>query len=328
MALLDIIVTHRDEHWSDGRKFFEMMKMQRGVDWNDVRVLLVQDGEEDNELETDRIMKIYPFVEAVISIPHSGVSAARNEGLAYAGSEWVMFCDFDDCLYSIDSLGRIICSLEQAGKDADLVWSDFWIEMRTPDHKWCKKLKGWNTVFIHGKCYRREFLIEHDIRFNEELTYSEDAMFNALVAMEIDPKRVAKMPETVYMWCYREGSASNYAGGDAKRNLSLWRKRVLVCEAYDERGRKYDARAAAARTLLDYYWELNGQDSLPGHDRDEWIRLIRKEIISRWPGAMTEISPADRMELLRVTQEEAKAKKLIRKGMKDPDSWLREIGAV
>lgn len=328
MALLDIIVTHWNEEWCEGRKFFEMLKMQRGVDWNDVRVLLVQDGEEDNTLDMERIIKVYPFVDTVVYIPHTGVSAARNEGLKCADAEWVMFCDFDDMLYSADSLGRIIASLEQAGDAADMVWSSFWMEMETPEGAWCKKLKEWNTVFIHGKVYRRQFLIDHGIWFSEELTYSEDAMFNALVTMEIDAKRIAKMPETVYMWCYRKGSASNYDGGDAARNLSLYRKRVMVCEAYQERGKIYDARAAAARAMLDYYWELNGRDELAGKTKEEWIRRIRTDISDRWPGAFLQISDSDRAELYRVTKDEAEKRRLIRPGMPTAEEWLRQIGVI
>ena len=327
MPLLDIIITHYNEPWSDGRKMFEMLKLQRGVDWKDVRVILVQDGG-DEQLDLPRIMKVYPFVQTILELPQGGVSTARNEGLACAEAEWVMFCDFDDCLYSVDSLYRILESIRQAGDRADLIWSNIWIEMVAPGKKWMKRNKGWNTVFIHGKCYRRSFLEEHGIRYDPELVYSEDAMFNALVAMEIDQKRIAKMPETVYMWCFRKESASNYTGGDARRNLSLYRKRVKLSEEYEKRGRSYDAKAAALRTLLDYYWELNGRDECAGHTREEWIRLLQEDVIRRWPTAVMDVSPPDRAELYRITREEADAKKLIRGGMPGVEEWLDSIGAI
>ncbi len=327
MALLDIIITHYDEPWSEGRKMFEMLKLQRGVRWKDVGVIIVQDGDETT-LDMERIMKVYPFVKTILHLPHGGVSTARNEGLEVSDAEWVMFCDFDDMFYSVDSLNRVLTSIRQAGDRADLVWSDIWIEMATPDGKWFKRKKEWNSVFIHGKVYRREFLMDRGIRYDPELCYSEDAMFNALVAMEIDPKRVAKMPEIVYMWCHRAGSASNYQGGDAKRNLSLYRKRVKLSEAYEERGRAYDAKCAAVRTLLDYYWELNGQDECAGHTKEEWVQLLREDVIRRWPGAVTNISRADRAELYKVTRHEAEAKGLIRDGMPGPEEWLDSIGAI
>ena len=327
MALLDIIITHYNEPWSDGRKMFEMLKLQRGVDWNDVRVIIVQDGD-DEQLDLKRIMKVYPFVKTILHLPQGGVSIARNNGLEVANAEWVMFCDFDDSLYSVDSLYRILQSIREAGDRADLIWSDIWIEMRKPDGTWLKRKKEWNTVFIHGKVYRREFLMEHGIRYDPELCYSEDAMFNALVAMEIDQKRIAKMPEIVYVWCFRKGSASNYAGGDAKRNISLYRKRVKLSEEYEKRGRRYDAKAAAMRTLLDYYWELNGQDECAGHTKEEWVQLLQKDVIRRWPGSVTDISRADRAELYRITKNEAEAKGLIRDNMPGPEEWLAGIGAI
>ena len=328
MALLDIVITHRDEEWRVGRKMFEMLKLQRGVREEDFRVILVQDGEEGNPLDMERVMKLYPFVDSVLEIPRGGVSAARNEGLRYADAEWIMFCDFDDCLYSADSLYRILESIRQAGGQADMIWSSFWIEMRTEDGKWIKRQKDFNSVFIHGKVYRREFLTDHGIWFDEELTYSEDAMFNALVIMETTNARIARMPEIVYMWCYREGSLSNYEGGDGTRNLSLYRKRIKLIEAYEARGMTYEAKCSAVRALLDYYWEINGRDELPGRTKDEWIQAIREDILEKYKGAVADISATDRAELYRVTREEAKAKKNIREGMPGVEEWLREIGAL
>lgn len=328
MAILDIIITHYKEPWYDGRKMFEMLRLQRGVREGDFRVILVQDGKDDH-LDLDRIMKVYPFVNTVAQIDHSGVSAARNAGLQLAEAEWVMFCDFDDMLYACDSMNRILTSLAQAGDKADLVWAPFWIEMYTRDTcKWYKKLKEWNSIFIHGKIYRREFLLEKGIWFSEELTYSEDAMFNALVTMECELSRSARMPEPVYVWCYRPESLSNYTGGEAKRNASLYRKRVMLCEAYEERGQHYNALCAAGRMLMDYYWELNGAKEAHGHTTEEWIRMIREDVLTRWPGAIEELKPEDRAELFKVTRQEATDKQLIRKGMPGMEEWLRKIGAI
>lgn len=326
--LLDIIITHHDEAWGVGRKMFEMLGMQRGVRRGEFRVILVQDGDEDQPLDFERILKMYQFIDSVIHIPASGVSAARNEGLENATAPWVMFCDFDDCFYSVDSVYRVLESIRQAGDAADLLWSDIWIEMYEPTGKWFKRKKAFNSVFIHGKAYRREFLMDRGIRFDTELSYSEDAMFNALVMMEMDSKRAARMPEIVYMWCHRPGSASNYKGGDASRNLSLYKKRVKLCEAYEARGNQYEAKCCAVRALLDYYWEINGQDEVAGRTKEEWIRAIQEDILSRWPNAVTEISATDRAKLMEVTKKEAEAKRFIREGMPEAEDWLREIGAL
>lgn len=327
MALLDLIVTHHKEKWSDGRKMFEMLKLQKGVMEGEFRVILVQDGEDGN-LDIGRITKVYPFVEQVISIvPGKGVSAARNAGLDAATAEWVMFCDFDDCLYSVDSMYRILQSLREAGDRADLVWSSIWIEMRQKDGGYAKTLKEWNSVFIHGKVYRREFLLAHGIRFDERLDYSEDAMFNGLVAMEILPSRIGRMPETVYMWCYREESLSNYTGGGINRARSLHLKRMMLPDEYAKRGMGYEAKTAAARALMDYYWESEGGGRPKDMTGAEWDGMIR-QVLEAWPGCIMDISAADRKALYRITREEAGSKGQIRDGMKSMQEWMTEIGAL
>lgn len=326
MAMLDLVITHHREAWADGRKMFEMLKMQRGIREGEFRVILVQDGE-DGGLDIGRITRVYPFVQQTITIPHGGVSAARNAGLDAAEAEWIMFCDFDDCLYSVDSMFRILQSLREAGDRADLVWSEIWIEMRKKDGSYAKVLKKFNTVFVHGKVYRRSFLNENEIRFDERMSYSEDAMFNALVSMDIKAARIARMPEVVYMWCYREESLSNYTGGDARRARSLFLKRVTLAEEYDRRGMGYEAKTAAARALMDYYWEDEGGAKPEGMSRREWMAMPLA-VLKGWPGCIRDIRPADRHELYRITKEEAESKGHIREGMRSMQEWMTWIGAL
>ena len=44
MSYLDIIVPHFQEPWAVGKKFFDMLALQRGVSFQDFRVILCQDG--------------------------------------------------------------------------------------------------------------------------------------------------------------------------------------------------------------------------------------------------------------------------------------------
>ena len=327
MALLDIIITHYNEKWEDCRGMFEMLRLQRGVDPEEFRVILVQDGGDD-ALDLRRMMKVYPFIAQVAEIPHRGVSAARNYGLSIAESKWIMFCDVDDFLYSTDSLFRILESLKEAGDLADLVYSDFWMEVQTIDGKYGKVKKTRNRVFIHGKCWRREFLQEHHLRFDEELTYSEDALFCETADMEMQAARIAKMPEVVYVWRLRQESLSNYTGGDAKRNLSLYRKRLKLIRAYQERGREYDAKCAALRVILEYYWELNGAKEPAGAKPQTWTAMLQEDVVEKFPRVFYEVSPYDRNYIRDLLEKNAKDHKTFLEGMKPAGEWLAEIGAI
>lgn len=327
MAQLDIIITHYNEVWANGRTMFEMLRMQRGINPGDFRVILVQDGA-SNKLDLQRILRVYPFLEKTALIPHGGVSAARNEGLRLAESEWVMFCDFDDCFRSVDSLQRILGAIREAGDRADMLSFDFLMEIEVNGEIRTIRKDGSNRIFIHGKCWRREFLEEHSIRFDEELSYSEDALFNEYAVMESQPERRAFIKEALYIWCLRKESLSNYTGGETTRNLSLFRKRVKTIRAFEERGREYDADCSALRALIEYYFELYGQKALEGGTREEWMERIRTEILERHPNAVYSVSPYDRAKIYGAVKEGYKQRGMTPEGMKPLGEWLAEIGAI
>lgn len=330
MAFLDIIITHCREPWADCRKMFEMLRMQRGICDGDFRVILVQDGESDT-LDLPRILKVYPFVECVSEIPKSGVSAARNRGLAIAESEWVMFCDCDDCFWAVDSVHDLIDCLRQAGDQADLVWSPFWMEFATESGAYRKALKGRNRIFIHGKAWRREFLVGHRLQFDTELDYSEDALFNEIADMELNAERVARIDKPLYVWTLRHGSLSNYKGGEAKRNLHLYKKRLKTIEEQIRHMFDYDAKCQAARTVLEYYWDLNLPGELAGRTKEEWEKRIREDVVAKFPRAFYETRADDQQKIWRVLMLDAeRTRKTLRAAelKMGVAQWLCHMGAI
>ena len=67
-----------------------------GQTLNDIEIILVDDGSPDN---CPAICDRYAEQDTRINVIHKkngGVSAARNDGLATAKGEWVIFCDSDD----------------------------------------------------------------------------------------------------------------------------------------------------------------------------------------------------------------------------------------
>lgn len=104
--MLDIIVTHYDEPWETGAKFFQMLDIQRKVDFQQIRVILVNDGEE-HSLPSE-YFEGRPYRVTQISIPHAGISAARNAGIEKATAEWICFCDFDDMFADVYSLWSVL----------------------------------------------------------------------------------------------------------------------------------------------------------------------------------------------------------------------------
>ncbi len=120
-----------------------------------------------------------------------GPGGARQFGIDNSQSEYLMFLDADDLLYDCFSVEKLYNFISSNNYNA--VCSRF-IEERdngTINH-------DANITWMHGKMYRREFLLKNNIRFNTEYRgANEDTGFNHLVYL------VDKMPyldEPTYVW--------------------------------------------------------------------------------------------------------------------------------
>ena len=195
MPYLEIIMPHYREPWSIGEKFFQMLRMQRGISFDDIGVILVQDGEEGKLPKS--IFKGFPFQVKQITIRHQGVSAARNKGIETATAEWVAFCDFDDMYSSALSLKVALEALKKAERDGIVyLWNRFMEEGRDPETGDYMLYKHpWDATFIHGRFIRRQFLIDNGLCFNPSLSFGEDSDFNFLAQILAGQQRIGELKE-------------------------------------------------------------------------------------------------------------------------------------
>ena len=319
---LEIIITHWQEDWSVCSKMFQSLNIQRGMSNGEIRITIVQDGEE-GALEYGKIMRTWPFVSGVVTIPHGGISAARNAGLDQARGEWILFCDCDDLFYSADSLRTMLEAIRECGERSDLIQCRFWIEQRDERGTWFRTKQGTNFTFTHGKIWRRAWLQENGLRFPEGMDYSEDSYFCSEASLILDPKRMAELKEPVYMWCLRGGSCTSDRRNGQRNRIHLARHRVLFPETCLKRGRPDEALLHAGRGILDSWWETTADDLEP-EDRQEIEEIIRP-MIRTWGPRMKELSPEDRKQLEDVSAEAARRKKLTAKNRPGFETWIRNI---
>ena len=175
--------------------------------YSDLQVVCVDDGSTDGTAE---LLQEYAHrdkrFEVLLNNVNSGISAARNRGLAAARGEWVMFVDSDDwtdvvtcekalALATAHKADMVMwCYTRELGANSnpkifypeERVWEEdirclqrrifgpYGEELRHPED-----LDSWGTVW--GKIYRRG-LIEADspLRFvdNREVGTAEDVVFN------------------------------------------------------------------------------------------------------------------------------------------------------
>lgn len=252
---LDIIVPHYKEPWETVQKFFAMLDIQRGVDFDSFRVILVNDGEEN--AFPDDSFDLCPYRVDQLSIPHAGVSAARNHGIRNANAEWVMFCDCDDMFFHPYAMEDIMNVLP--ARETDLLWSDFFMESKKDPRGPVIQKKSFNAVFVHGKLFRRTFLMDNDLFFDEEIGYCEDSLFCTFAYTMADENRVGHIVSQVppYVWCDTEGSVTNVNKTKDIAPISVFHRNKKVCELYRKRRSHDEYCCMVARTVMDAYHSLN-----------------------------------------------------------------------
>ena len=252
--MLDIIVTHYKEPWETGEKFFSMQGQQRGINFNDIRVILVQDGDEG--MLPEEYFSGRPYRVDQICIEHAGVSAARNAGQKYATAEWVNFCDFDDTYTNIYALRNVLSILPAPAYD--LLWVDGVSENLSGDSIALYPMNE-NYVFIHGKYIRREFLIKNNLWFDTEIWYCEDSEWCGILDTFVEKNRRGqiKAQGPQYAWCYTPNSVTTTPGRRDEMKVCAYIRDKKVCEAFRER-MPYDRFCTmVSRVVSNAYYSLN-----------------------------------------------------------------------
>lgn len=298
--MLDIIITHYNEPWSVGEKLFSILALQRGVDFSAFRVLVVNDGEE-NRLPDECFFGL-PYQVEQLSIPHKGVSAARNAGIDHATAPWVMFCDFDDTFAHVYALRDILSILPADGYD--MLHTRMIVEDRTDGKDLLTfSPESQRFVFTHGKVYRKAFLDAENIRFDETMSFQEDSLFNATIIARTSHKRIGeiKSASPLYVWIRRPCSVTN-SGREDEAMFSHFIRNIKATEE-NRKNRDYDCYCGmVTRTAWDAYYMLNCK---PGSaEIKEKIRELFVPWIRARRGAFGQVSPETLTKIIAVARTE------------------------
>jgi len=166
-------------------------------------------------------------------IPHGGISAARNAGIEHATEPWIMFCDCDDCFSNVFALADILSVLRADDGRYDMYWTRVWAE--NPEKNEIYQIQDIKImVFIHGKLYRREFLIHEGIWFNEGLEFNEDSCFNATIMTRIPNTRIGEISTFAppYLWIRREDSVTRGEGAEDRSAMGQLQRNIIVANEY------------------------------------------------------------------------------------------------
>lgn len=303
--MLDIVITHYKEEWKTIQKQFEMLEMQRGMDWNGVHVTVINDG--GQRVPEENLAELSYPVEQV-DIPHGGVSSARNAGIDHAEGEWIMFCDCDDCFENVYALRDITNVLTKENERLfDMLWGQIIEEDFVDGAKSLRIIPNEKIfVFCHGKVYRRAFLMEQNIRFDTGLTFNEDSCFNATIIARTPHTRIGEIKShaPVYVWIRRENSVTFGDNAPDDGAYGQFRRNITVTEENRIHKNADNYCGMVTRTAYDAFYMLNGKRiSQKGKRRiaDEfvpWMREHRNEFGRVSTGILEQIRYVSKSELV------------------------------
>lgn len=168
-----------------------------------IHVIICNDG--SNVRLGRKFLEKYPFKITYHIEEHGGISATRNKLLDHATAEYIMYCDADDMFYRPDAFDIIFKNINE--KHFDFMQSHFLEEVINPENgKSVLLLRSRGLTFVHGKVYRRQFLVDAEIRWNPRLTIHEDSYFNFTVHAVSRNTYVEETP--FYLWKYRADSVA------------------------------------------------------------------------------------------------------------------------
>lgn len=243
------------------RPLLDSIAMQQGVDFADVGAIIVNDGS-DVHLD-NKMLASYPFKVEYHLNGHGGVSATRNKALELATADYVMFCDADDMFCHTCGLWII---LRETATGCNAISSTFVEETRVGDAPTFINHTN-DTTFVHGKVYRRQYLVDNGIKWNAALTIHEDSYFNILAQSLAGNIQYIHTP--FYLWKWRDDSVCRH---DPKYILKTYNNLIDSNEAlvgeFTRRAMLDRAMFSTAALIFDAYYTMN---------KPEWINQENKE---------------------------------------------------
>lgn len=157
------------------------------------QVTLVDDCSDDDYSSIIKDFENYFPINYYRMDKNGGSGVAREKGIQITNGEFLTFIDADDLFFDVDSLEKLYQTIKKgkydivSGSEIDEDRSTFFI----------------NEGDLHGKLYRRSYIIDNNIHFNET-RFHEDNYFNSLVLLS--GAKNYKLFEIVYIYCYNPNS--------------------------------------------------------------------------------------------------------------------------
>lgn len=289
---VSIIIPHHNETKEQIHKLINSIDSQRGIDFNDIEVILCRDVETPpiDDCDFSEYSNIKDRLIRVISPYKQNPGMSRQTGIDVAKGEYVFFCDADDCLYTNLVLRELIQNIDNS--HADVYRFNFIEEIGSfTSDELQYQVKGHNWVWVFAKAYNREWLNKNNIRFNETIRWHEDTYFN-LLCQYCEPQTV-DINSVAYLWCFSRTSITRVGNHEYTFN-SIDEYLDAVGKAFDKIYSEYGKNCGKSvlNVINTYYKTLMHPDNR-NKEKYEYIEGCFYRFIKRFANNLFDGIPLD-----------------------------------
>ncbi|MFB9770435.1 glycosyltransferase family 2 protein [Lactiplantibacillus modestisalitolerans] len=181
---------------------------------SDYEVIVVDDcSTDDTGQQIARLIQADDRFKVITHTRNLGVSAARNSGMAVARGKYLCFVDGDDWVEP--SFLATFLAAYQAAPESELVICGHYGYLSVPGPAKTYQQKelvaniNFGTVggFSWNKCFRRSLIVQHHLKFNEEIDFLEDQLFAFQYANYVKTAQYVPDKTYHYRWRFRSNLA-------------------------------------------------------------------------------------------------------------------------
>lgn len=207
--------------------------------FTDFELILVNDGSTDN---SGKICDEYAKKDSRIVVIHKengGASSARNKGLEIVQGEWISFVDSDDYILvtHFQSIYTINSNVELKIGEMETFSNDI-IRISPIIHKIISVseiISNYKSVNLYSPCsklYKKNIIVNNGLRFDENVTVSEDLLFNLKYLLLC--KRIEFCPNAIYRYNKVENFIDKHplTVHEIKYNLEIISQSIFLLEKH------------------------------------------------------------------------------------------------
>ena len=249
---LQILVPQYNETDIVVKPLLDSIAIQQNVDFKDIGVIICNDGS-DTLLSRD-FLDSYPYRIDYHLEKHRGISATRNSCFDYAEADYVQFCDADDMFLNVCAFQILYSNMAEG---FDTLTSTFIEESRErTTGEIIYVTHDFDATYVHGKVHNRQYLIDNNLRFKDELMYNEDSYFTVLVQTLAKTHKHCKTP--FYLWKWNPNSVCR---SEPNKRLKMFNTMIdsndYLVDELESRGFINKALGFVAYMIIETYYTLN-----------------------------------------------------------------------